>query len=184
MQDIEIKSSEKQRQMHKDFFDRCKYAIEAGYYLEAILMEYAAIESRLEAICGIVGFPCGQYCLCRKDIAISTRINCLRVYRNTFKSVFKKTKLSPHFFTEKGTLRKWIDERNRIVHGLFKNEVKYTQRIQNSKDLAEKGYEYARLLYNEANRIRRLTKNHPEIFVSVIPQCKNNDCKGFNKDNQ
>ena len=46
----------------------CEYVIQNGYYLEAILMEYAAIESRLESVCGVLGLPCGQKCRCRKDI--------------------------------------------------------------------------------------------------------------------
>ena len=49
-----------QVEMHTDFFDTVDDAIENGFYLEAIFREYAAIESRLEVILGVLGSPCGK----------------------------------------------------------------------------------------------------------------------------
>ena len=49
----------KQVSMHKNFFDKVDAAIEGGFYLEAVFREYAAIESRLEALLGVLGAPCG-----------------------------------------------------------------------------------------------------------------------------
>ena len=40
----------KQVEMHKNFFDKCHVAIENGFFLEAVFIEYAAIEGRLEII--------------------------------------------------------------------------------------------------------------------------------------
>ena len=145
-------------------------------------MEYAAIESRLEAICGIIGLPCGKDCHCRKDIMISTRIDCMRAFKHTNPSVFEKSKLPQNIFTRKGTLNNWIDKRNRIVHGLYKDELRYTGRVQNSQELAEKGYEYVKLLYNEAKRIRRIKANHPDVFDCVIVHCENTKCQGYNEE--
>ncbi len=68
----------KQVEMHADFFDRCKVTLDQGFYLEAIFMEYAAMEARLESICGVAGLPCGRDCNYRKDIKISHRIECLQ----------------------------------------------------------------------------------------------------------
>jgi hypothetical protein len=167
----------RQVEMHTDFFDRCRFAIDNGFYFEAILMEYAAIESRLEAICGTLGAPCGKNCSCRRDIMISTRIECLRVFRNKSKDIFEKTKLPKNFFTEKGELRSWIITRNSYVHGLFKDEVKYKSRVEDNKKQAEMGYEYARLLYNEAKRIRRLKKSMPELMDSSLILCSCKNCK-------
>ena len=179
MQYYEMKTTDyEQVQMHKNFFDRCCCAMENGYYLEAILMEYAAIESRLEALCGVLDLPCGKSCTCRKDIKISSRIDCLRLYRNKNTSVFQRTKLPQNFFSEKGILRTWIQRRDRIVHGLYKDELKYTERFQGSRDLSKKGYELCKLLYNETKRIRRLKTNHPEQFEGVIALCNNQQCKG------
>lgn len=168
-----------QVRMHTDFFERCEFAIQNGFYLEAIIMEYAAIESRLEAICGVIGFPCGKDCKCRKDILISSRIDCLRQYRCNNATIFAKSKLPSYFFSKKGLLKKWIEERNGVVHGLYKDELKYISRIQGNKSLASKGLEYTRLLYNEAKRIRRMKKNHPLVLENGILICENSKCKAY-----
>lgn len=168
----------KQVEMHRDFFVRCGFAINNGFYLEAILMEYAAIESRLESICGILSLPCGKDCPNRRDIKISHRIECLRVFRRNNETVFAKTKLPINFFAEKGgELKTWIRDRDQRVHGLYKDEEKYKYRISKNKELAENGLLYARLLYNEANRLRRLKKNHNEVFVDNVLCCKCKTCK-------
>lgn len=168
-----------QVEMHADFFDRCKVAIEQGFYLEAIFMEYAAIEARLESLCGVAGLPCGKNCKCRKDIKISHRIECLRAFYNYNTSITSGTKLPNNFFSKKGELRTWTDGRNRFVHGLYKDEIKYKDRIISNKDLAEDGYEYARLLYNETKRLRRMRNNHGDSWSSVVDLCKMAACKGY-----
>ena len=170
---------QKQVAMHTDFFDRCEFAIQNGFYLEAVFMEYAAIESRLESICGVLGFPCGKECPCRKDIKISARIECLRAYRNKNERIFARTKLPKSFFTEHGELKEWVDKRNRYVHGLYKDETAYKNRMMDNKKLAEDGLKHAKLLYNEAKRIRRLQKGHSDQFDGIVAQCKEKGCKAY-----
>ena len=170
---------QKQVKMHADFFDRCKEAIQNEFYFEAVLMEYAAIEARLESICGVVGLPCGKDCPYRRDIKISSRISCLRSYCNKNPDIIHNSKLPSNFFSDHGELRTWIRQRDICVHGLFKDEVKYSDRIEANKDLATAGYEYARLLYNEAKRLRRIPKNHPEQFDKAVAVCKNKKCKAY-----
>lgn len=169
-------NEKKQVEMHRNFFVQCESVIQKGYYLEAILMEYAAIESRLESICGVLGFPCGKMCNNKQDIKISSRIECLRVYRNKSITIFSKSKLPKNFFTKNGELRLWIKKRDCRVHGLFKNEEEFEKRIEENEELARQGYEYAKLLYNEAKRIRRLRKNHNDVFASAVAACKRNNC--------
>ncbi len=168
-------TEQKQVAMHKDFFDRCRIAIDNGYYLEAILMEYAEMESRLEAICGIVGFPCGKNFSNRKDVKISDRVECLRIYRNRNKAIFDQH-LSSLFFSKKGELNTWIKQRDIRIHGLFKNELRYEQRNSENRELAEKGIIIVRQLFNEAKRLRRMKKGHPEVFDSVKNGCPAKEC--------
>ena len=88
----------KQIEMHMDFFDKTTFAIENGYYLEAMFREYAAIEGRLEILLGVLGAPCNKHLPFnqRKDMKISHRITCLsKHYKNT--TGIGKTKLTPHF---------------------------------------------------------------------------------------
>lgn len=66
--------------MHKDLFDKCREAVERGFFFEAVLLEYAGIEGRLEAMPGILGMPCSKDTdkNQRIKILISNRINCLK----------------------------------------------------------------------------------------------------------
>lgn len=173
MSDNKNSNGELQRLMHKNFFDRCNFAIEQGFYMEAILMEYAAIESRMEILLGIIGLPCNKYLPdeTRKKIQISHRLKCANKLRREA-SVFENTKLNVNFFNK---VSEWTEKRNEYIHGLYKSEIKYSQRIKDAKGFSEKGLEYCRLLYNEVNRLKRLKEKHPELFYSNIV-CKFNKC--------
>lgn len=163
---------QKQALMHKNFFDRCNDAIDSGFYMEAILMEYAAIEARLEVLLGVIGLPCNKFQddKVRKNIQISHRINCADKLLKSA-PVFEKTKLEKQYFKKLG---EWIKKRNRYIHGLYKNEIQYSARIKD-KDFAEAGLKYCRCLYDEVNRMKRLQKNHPEMFCHGI-SCASSKC--------
>ncbi len=156
-----IEQKKKQVEMHTDFFDTVDEAIENGFYLEAIFREYAAIESRLEVIIGVLGSPCGKKVLPdnkRKDVKISHRIECVRkIYSK--KPDIGNTKLTAETIKK---ISQWTKDRNQYVHGLYKGEMKYKERCEHSKKLAEDGKEYAKMLYNEAKRLRRYISNHPD----------------------
>lgn len=162
-----------QYSMHKDFFERCNCAIRNGFYMEAIIMEYAAIESRLEILLGIVGLPCNKFMddSSRKNIKISHRVFCANhMLMNS--TVFHNTKLNKKFFDK---LSIWITKRNQYIHGLYKNELRYSQRIAQAKEFAEKGYEYCSILYNEVNRVKRLCKRNPQCIDEYVV-CKSDGC--------
>ena len=167
-----------QRDMHKNFFDRCQIALDNGFYMEAIFMEYAAIEARLEVILGILGLPCNQFISDneRRSINISCRINCLKEFVKTSK-VFEKSKLTNK---ELSNIESWIGFRNQCVHGLYKNEIRYKTRMKDTKQRAEKGLELSRLLYDEAGRLRRIYKKENAIYRTEIT-CKSDRCLLFNK---
>lgn len=167
----------KQVIMHADFFAKCQFAIDNGFYLEAVLMEYAAIESRLESLCGYLEFPCNKKCKNRKDVKISQRIDCIRSCVITNKKAFEKSKLPVDFFSDKGNLKTWIRERDCRVHGLYKNAQEYSNRVAENKILAEDGLKYARMLYNEVKRVGRITKTHRELFSLIPSKCKNKKCE-------
>ena len=163
----------KQVEMHKDFFDRCKEAIDNRFYLEAIFLEYAAIESRLESILGIIGASCNKNLdnAQRTLIKISNRIICLKKARKNL-PIFEKSKLEISFFDKSSKLVRWIDKRNRFIHGLYKSEIEYKTRMLGIKDLAEDGLAICRALYNEASRLRRLRKSKPELFSNNDLLCE------------
>ena len=159
--------------MHKAFFDRCELAINQKFYMEAILMEYAAIEARMEILLGVIGLPCNKFLPDgeRRKIQLSHRISCANVFRRQLK-IFDNTKLSKNFFDK---LLQWTEKRNEYIHGLYKSELKYSQRIKDAKEFSEKGLEYCKSLYNEVNRVKKLAKVHPELFEDTI-SCKSGKC--------
>ena len=130
----------KQVEMHTNFFVRCESAIQNQFYFEAILLEYAALESRLEVILGILGSPCNKKLKTEQRIKvnISHRIECLKKARAN-SLIFGKTKLPHNFFYKKSELSKWIDARNRYIHGLYKRELEYSSRMAGAKAIAENG---------------------------------------------
>lgn len=163
--------------MHKDFFDQAQFAIERGYYLESIMYEYAAIESRLEVICGLFGCPCNREIddTIRSKINISQRIKCLKaLYKKHPACKDSTTKVTPEIWKR---LQEWIVRRNKYVHGLYKRPELYVKRLEDRSRLAIEGLELAKYLYNEAKRIRRLRKNHPELMLYDNNICRNKSCR-------
>ena len=175
-----------QAEMHKGGLDRVQFAVDNGFFLEALMHEYAAIEGRLEVILGILGFPCSKELddKMRCQINISQRISCLERCFKTCPTLFAASKLDTYFFaskSKKGTLSTWIMERNSLVHGLFKDVNKYDSRSEGAQKLAEDGLAYEKLLYNEAARPRRISHNHPEMLKAEERRCRSSGCKASTK---
>lgn len=161
--------------MHQDYFEKTQTAIDCGFYLEAIFREYAAIEGRLEIILGLLGAPCNKNASDkeRRSVDFSHRINCLsRIYSGS-KSM-GNTKLDKKFFKK---LDNWRNDRNIIVHGFYKNELKYQERSAKNKKLAEEGLLLSRMLYNEAKRLRRYQTTHLETDITTASKCYESGCK-------
>lgn len=162
--------------MHMSFFDKSRKAIDEGYYLEAIMYEYAAIESRLEVLCGLLGCPCNKEVdsYIRRGIKIGNRIDCLKsLYQRHPACVDSNTKISNLFWKK---LKTWSKARNTYVHGLYKNPLVYATRLEERELLAKEGLDIARLLYNEVKRIRRIAANHPQKLDYTEQRCKNKQC--------
>lgn len=162
--------------MHMSFFDKSRLAIEEGYYLEAVMYEYAAIEGRLEVICGLLGCPCNKELdsSIRKGINIGNRIDCLKkLYRRHPACKDCNTNLDSGFWKR---LKQWTKSRNIYVHGLYKNPSAYISRLEEREALAKEGLDLARLLYNDAKRIRRIVSAHPEKMEYAEPRCKKGQC--------
>lgn len=165
------------KDMHKNYFDRASLAIQDGYYLEALMYEYAAIEGRLEVICSMLDCPCNRNLepTIRRQINIGNRVNCLTsLYKHhPACNDSSTTKLSGDFWV---SLKKWLKSRNQYVHGLYKNPELYIKRIADRNELALEGLKLSRLLYNEAKRIRRLRNNHLETMEYSGKRCKKKQC--------
>ena len=161
-----------QLQCIKTFLTVQKRPENLNFILEAIFLEYAAIEGRLEVLCGIFGFPCNKDLepSIRTTINITQRVKCLKsIYKDHPVCVNRVTKLDSIYWKN---LERWIKRRNTYVHGLYKRAEEYVTRGTEVQELAEQGYEYTRLLYNEVKRVRRLTRNHPDEMIYTCQSCK------------
>ena len=163
--------------MHVSFFDHVREAINKGFFYEAIFLEYAAIESRLEVLCGLVGYPCSRDLdvKSRRKVNISQRVECLEKYyrKNAFETQRSKTKMPRK---EWKNLNKWIGEkRNPYVHGLFKNPEVYLLRSEKSAEVAAEGYRLADLLYKEVKRVKGIIFRQSTILSYNSRQC-NHSC--------
>lgn len=167
----------KQLKMHKNFFATCEKAINEGAYLEALLLEYAALESRLEVILGVLGCPCG-FDLDEKErekINISNRIQCLNYMHNNA-NIFKNDKKCDAALYSNTKLDKWRTDRNAYIHLLYKDATLYDQRRNECKKIAEEGLEYCKEIYREANRLKYQKQHHPEKFVDENIKCRAKAC--------
>jgi hypothetical protein len=161
-----------QHLMHKDFFDQARKACRQGFYFETIMLCYAALEGRLEVMMELLGAPChrGLPDEQRRNIKISQRVKCAKAAYALGSAL--NGKWTSAAFKE---LDDWLVERNRLVHGLYKNVEKYDFGKAEVKNLAEAGLELTRLLYREIERLKGLIKKTPQINIAV--KCKNENCK-------
>lgn len=161
--------SEQQRLMHKNLFDKIKNALSKGFYLEAIFLEYSAIEGRLEVLAGVLNLPCNKLldATMRRKIKISTRIECLKKSYQTAGDIFCNTYLDNVFWKD---IKKWIDNRNMYMHGLLKDATLYNNRLKEVCELAETGYNLVNLIYKETTRMRN--KQHKMNYEYVSNCCK------------
>lgn len=161
---------ERARLVHKDFFDKCNFAIENGFYLEAMCMEYASIEGRMTRIMKIFGFPCGLKKECDEmpDISVNQKLGCLKNFlfdKNIFKDSYFD---SPEEIKD---IKKWIEKRNDIMHHLYSDTEKYPDLLKSSKAIAIEGFKHCRTLYDETNRLKRLISKHPELIKYSKVKC-------------
>jgi|GEM_PF-6730290 len=174
----EKERKQEQVKMHRSAIDCIDSAIANGFYLEAIFQEYAAMEGRLEVICGILGMPCNKEAG-KKGIfvPISNRRKCIEGFFNNCPKLFERSKLSASFFSKDGPLDNWIAQRNDLIHSLLKDEVQYSNRMKNAHKLALDGRQFTSRLYNEAKRLNRLSKGHPEQLAIECGKCSIRDCE-------
>ncbi len=168
---------ERARKVHASFFDKTEEAIERGYYLEAMCMEFSAIEARMTVIMRELGLQCGEKKTSPQhpDIPLKKKFQCLRYYLKD--EVFKDTYFDSA--EEIGRIMDWIDDRNGRIHRLYADIEKYEDMTSKNKILAKQGLLYARTMYDEANRLKNMNKRHPEKMKSFKGKCiKNNvNCK-------
>ncbi len=167
---MDQKQRETARLVHKDFFDKCNTAIANEYYLEAIIMEYAAMESRMNVIMSLLGKPCS---LCKDTtithrIGLQNKLKCFKEIIGSNEELFAKSKITSNIMNK--TI-KWCNERNNRIHGLYTDTEKYGALVAKNKKCAENGMVFCRMLYNETDRLKRIGRKDPERLKSIKYEC-------------
>ena len=154
---------QKARLVHKSFFDKCQFAIDNGFYLEAILLEYASMESRANKIMSLLEAPCGICPLTNitNGIGLNIKISCIRNLIEKNDPRFEDSYFNSNFLTR---LKKWCNSRNERIHNLYRDTEKYDKMMNHNEKYAKQGLENAKIFYKETNRLKRLKKKSPELF--------------------
>ena len=161
---------ENARLVHKDFFDRCQFAIDNKFYLEAIQLEYAAMEARMKVVMSLFELPCS---LCTNSsitqrIGLRNKVMCFREIIENNPSLFENSKFTR---AKASRLLEFCESRNYRIHELLTDTERYHDFVRKDGKLARQGIELSKLLYNETSRLKRMKKAHPERFAEIIASC-------------
>ena len=166
----------KQKEIHAKHFDKTKEAVENGYYLEAMVLEYSYIEARVNKIMNLLNMPCAivQNHEVYRDIGLNAKLGCIQQFLKQDQLLFEKSKLTNKLIND---IKKWCHKRNERIHNLYKDLDKYESLIQKNKEIAEDGYKYAQLMSEESNRLKRLYNRKLELFKNHNLKCSNGQQK-------
>ena len=117
---------------YKEQAKRLKKALEYGFNLEAIFIEYAMFEDRTESVLRHAD-KWEAYVKSRKgrDVTIDSKINYIQKLAENRKDLLHKY-FSDDLLEE---IKAWKNERNRLIHALVKQELQHNE----ISDLAQSG---------------------------------------------
>ena len=137
---------------YKEQFKRLKSALNNGFNLEAMFIEYAIMEDRTESVLKHAE-KWESYLKSRKghDTTIDSKVKYIR------KTAEQKSSIAHRYFSDSllDEILEWKEDRNRLIHALLKQKFTHEE----IPDIAAKGYELAcRLRSRSGNYIRALER--------------------------
>ena len=143
-QDKNMLKYEAYRHMYEDL----KKALNAGFYYQAIFIEYAILEDRLTSVLKNAGIP--YLTKSGRDVDISKKIDRIETSPK-LETTFVQKRLSPELLD---SLRIWLKGRNDLIHRLA--SIPYdSERVQST---AEEGAEICRQIKNATDAVNRHIK--------------------------
>ena len=136
---------------YKEQMGRLKKAIANAFYLEAIFIEYAILEDRLESILRHSG---------KWNPKPNQHISIEKKISNVEKLAEEKRGLARKYFDENlfADLKAWKTERNQLIHALMK-QLLHTEDLKN---LADSGYALVKHLNNKSSQYNRCLEKRKE----------------------
>ena len=121
---------------YKEQFGRLKKAMTYEFYLEAIFIEYAIIEDRLESVLRHSGKFNPQ-----KHISLNTKLSRIKEMQREKNGLIKK------YFSDEiiEDLSLWKESRNSLIHALMKQALHTEDLLR----VALKGQEIAKIISNK-----------------------------------
>lgn len=134
---------------YKEQMGRLKKAMTQGFYLEAIFIEYAIMEDRLESILR----HSGQW-----NPKPNEFWSIDRKLKKVEKLAEQKKSLQQKYFAKELTegIRQWKDQRNSLIHALLKQ----TLHTENLRQHAEVGQTLTKTLCSKATCYRRALEKY------------------------
>ena len=133
---------------YKEQFKRLKRALNEGFNLEAIFIEYAILEDRTESILRHAGkWDAYIKSLKGREPAIESKIKYIKKISENKKDIAHK------YFSDKllDDIHAWNEERNRLIHALLKQQLQHNEIYE----LAHAGNEMVNLLRNGTANYKR-----------------------------
>ena len=127
---------------YKEQMVRLKKAMAAQFFLEAIFIEYAVMEDRLESILRHSGVFNPE-----RHSTIQAKLRRVSELRRAKKSPLNRS-LSEELLQE---IYQWKDERNRLIHALMKQDL-HTEDLQK---IALEGQQIVKQLNSKATNYRK-----------------------------
>lgn len=127
---------------YKEQTGRLKRALRNEFYIEAVTIEYAIIEDRLESVLRHEGVFNPD-----KHGSLARKLKRVRELRR------RKASLENKYFSDEflDSIEAWKEKRNPLIHALLKLELTKEE----VRGTAEQGYEIVKQLNSKATSIRR-----------------------------
>ena len=147
------------QEIYANMKENLKKAMKAGFYYEAIFIEYAIIEDRCASLLKHADVRYVEKD--GKEITIKQKLSKLKS-NPAFVSPYVRKRLPIEFIQR---MTDWKEERNRLIHALTK--IPYDNKA--IKRTADEGQEIARILDNSAksinNYFKKLKENETSSFT-------------------
>lgn len=154
MEDIEITGKQKYEN-YKEQFKRLKKALDNGFNLEAMFIEYALIEDRTESILRHAGLW-DAYMKKRngREPNIDSKLKYIMKRADNNKTILHR------YFSDDlvDRILIWKDERNRLIHALLLQKLEHNE----VRALAEEGNELVKLIRNRSASYNRMLEKQKE----------------------
>lgn len=147
----EIISNQQKYENYREQMGKLNRAIKSKFFFEAIFIEYAVIEDRLESIIRYAGqwnYKSGKKVLIEDKLKKVTGI------------ISDENNPAYHYFTVEQikSIREWKNHRNELIHALLKNDFS----ADDIEETALKGKELARKLCNCTTSYKRKLQRQAE----------------------